>query len=128
MHSSTGDTDEGYLPYHWVEMGEILLGSCAEDIPYASQVRGLLRDLREVRMSKLRAVTKGLEGGGVFSLRGVGAMEVCAERGFIVGVVDGLRLLGESKEEKRREDEANGEGEDDDDDDDDDDDGDDMEF
>ena len=46
---------------------------------------------------------KGLEGGGVVSLRGVGAMEVAMERGFVVGVVGGLRAVGGSREAARRE-------------------------
>jgi GINS complex subunit 2 len=46
---------------------------------------------------------KGLEGGGVVSLRGVGAMEVAVERGFVVGVVGGLRAVGGSREAARRE-------------------------
>jgi GINS complex subunit 2 len=62
-----------------------------------------LRDLREVRMAKMRGSTKDLEGGGVSSLRGVGAMEVSEGRGFIVGVMDGLRKLGASREVARRE-------------------------
>lgn len=68
-----------------------------------SSIRGLLRDIREVRASKLRAGMKGLEGGGVVSLRGVGAMEVYSERSFVVGVIGGLRLLGASREVSRRE-------------------------
>ena len=65
-------------------------------------------------MSKMRASTKELEGGGVSSLRGVGAMEVAEGRQFIVGVMDGLRKLGQSREMARREreeDEGGGGGE-----------------
>ena len=54
-------------------------------------------------MAKMRASTKELEGGGVSSLRGVGAMEVAEGRQFIVGVMDGLRKLGQSREVARRE-------------------------
>ncbi len=61
-------------------------------------------------MSKLREGMKGLEGGGVVSLRGVGALEVCRERGFVVGVVGGLRALGTSREAVRREAEEEGGG------------------
>lgn len=60
-------------------------------------------------MAKMRASIRVLEGGGVSSLRGVGAMEVAEGRGFIVGVMDGLRLLGASREVARREREAEGE-------------------
>lgn len=71
-------------------------------------------------MAKMRASIKVLEGGGVSSLRGVGAMEVAEGRQFIVGVMDELRKLGASREIARREREedegggANGEDEDED--------------
>lgn len=65
-------------------------------------MRTLLRDLREVRISKIREVSKVLEGGGVVSLKGVGAMEVAEGRQFTVGVMDGLRKLGASRETERR--------------------------
>lgn len=51
----------------------------------------------------MRGSTSDLEGGGVISLMGVGAMEVAEGRGFAVGVMDGLRKLGASKELARRE-------------------------
>ena len=54
-------------------------------------------------MAKMRASIEGLEGGGVFSLKGVGSMEVAEGRGFIVAVMDGLRKLGASREVSRRE-------------------------
>jgi len=54
-------------------------------------------------MAKMRGSTKDLQGGGVSSLNGVGAMEVSEGRAFIVGVMDGLRKLGSSRETARRE-------------------------
>ena len=54
-------------------------------------------------MAKMRKSTGDLEGGGISSLQGVGAMEVSEGRSFIVGVMDGLRKLGASKEAARRE-------------------------
>lgn len=70
----------------------------------------LIRSIREVRQSKMREGVKALEGGGVISLRGVGALEICEERGFVVGVMDGLRKLGAGKEATRRENEEMGGG------------------
>jgi GINS complex subunit 2 len=111
LASSTADAPSGYLPYHWLELGEILLQSCSDDVSEPDKVRTLLRDLREVRMAKMRAITKQLEGGGVVSLEGVGAMEVAEGRQFVVGVMDGLRKLGASREtERRRRDEEGGSG------------------
>lgn len=102
LPSSTAESPADHLPYHWLELGEILLEACSDDIPDPGRVRTLLRDLREVRMAKMRASTKELEGGGVSSLRGVGAMELAEGRQFIVGVMDGLRKLGQSREGARR--------------------------
>jgi GINS complex subunit 2 len=112
LPSSTAESPPDYLPYHWLELGEILLEACPDDIPDPGRVRGLLRDLREVRMAKMRGSVKGLEGegGGVSKMRGVGAMEVAEGRGFITGVLDGLRRLGQSREAARREREQEGGG------------------
>jgi GINS complex subunit 2 len=111
LPSSTADAPPDYLPYHWLELGEILLEAASDDVPEPDRVRGLLRDLREVRMSKMRGSVKGLEGegGGVSKMTGVGAIEVAEGRGFIVGVLDELRRLGSSREAARRERELEGE-------------------
>jgi GINS complex subunit 2 len=87
------------------------LQACSDDVSEPDKVRTLLRDLREVRMAKMRSITKQLEGGGVVSLEGVGAMEVAEGRQFVVGVMDGLRKLGASREaERRRREEEGGSG------------------
>ncbi|KAI1201418.1 GINS complex, PSF2 component [Nemania serpens] len=121
LPSCTQDAPSGYLPYHWLEIAETLLAHAADDIPGAPEVRALLRDLQEVRAAKLRASTQYLEEGeGVLNLRGVGAMELAASRGFVLGVVDGVRRLGASIEAGRREEELRRGGGDDGDDSDDD--------
>jgi GINS complex subunit 2 len=109
-HSTTATADAGagkagHLPYHWLELGELLLGQCPDSFGEAgaNYTRSLLRDIREVRQSKLRAGMKGLEGGGVVSLRGVGAMEIATEKAFVVGMIGGLRKVGASREAARRE-------------------------
>ncbi|KAF2971229.1 hypothetical protein GQX73_g2377 [Xylaria multiplex] len=119
LPSCTQDAPSGYLPYHWLEIAETLLAHAADDIPNAPEVRALLRDLQEVRAAKMRASTRHLEGGGgVLNIRGVGAMELAESRGFVLGVVDGVRKLGASVEAGRREEElergADGDGSDDD--------------
>ncbi|CAD6499942.1 BgTH12-04047 [Blumeria graminis f. sp. triticale] len=103
LPSSTVNASPDHLPYHWLELGEILLEACSEDIPDSEVVRGLLRDLREVRMAKMRSSIKELDSGGINSLRGVGSMEVAQGRAFITGVMDGLRKIGQSREVARRE-------------------------
>ncbi|KAM0281451.1 hypothetical protein ACHAQH_003480 [Verticillium albo-atrum] len=123
LSSCTADAPSGALPYHWLEMSELLLARASDDIPASAQVRSLLRDLQEVRAAKMRKSTADLEKdvGGVMGLRGVGAMELAESRGFILGVMDGVRKIGASTEMTRREEEEDGSragGDDDDDDDD----------
>jgi GINS complex subunit 2 len=107
LPSCTADAPPDALPYHWLEMGEMLLEGAADDLVEPDSMRRLMRDLREVRMAKMR---KGIEiltgeGEGV-RLDGVGAMEIGESRGFITGVIDGLRKIGASKEQARKEREA----------------------
>lgn len=92
MNSCTADAPSDALPYHWLELGEILLDAAPDDLVEPDNVRRLMRDLREIRMAKMRAGVEVLDGGGGgVEMTGVGAMEVGEGRGFILGVVDGLR-------------------------------------
>ncbi|KAK3323812.1 GINS complex protein-domain-containing protein [Cercophora scortea] len=113
LPSCTASAPAGYLPYHWLEVAEALLTHAGDDMPAAAgDVRSLLRDLVEVRAAKMRSSTSALEGfgGGLMSLRGVGAMELAESRGFVLGVVDGVRKIGASAEAARREEEEMGGG------------------
>jgi GINS complex subunit 2 len=85
----------------------MLLDSAADDLVEPDRVRQLLRDLSEVRLAKIRKGTEVLAGDGEgVRLDGVGAMELAEARGFITGVVDGLRKLGASREQARKDKEA----------------------
>ena len=84
----------------------MLLEAASDDIAEPDTVRRLMRDLREVRMAKMRAGVGVLEGGREVNMNGVGGMEVAEGRAFILGVVDGLRKIGASKEMSRKEREA----------------------
>lgn len=118
LPSCTADAPSGALPYHWLELAEMLLAHAPDDVHSSSEVRSLLRDLQEIRAAKMRASTTQLETGvdGVMSLRGVGAMELAESRGFVTAVVDGVRKIGASAETARREEEQDrgGQGTDDD--------------
>ena len=50
----------------------MLLNAAADDIPEPDSVRRLMRDLREVRMAKMRAGVSVLEGGREVKMNGVG--------------------------------------------------------
>ncbi|KAJ9606972.1 DNA replication protein psf2 [Cladophialophora chaetospira] len=104
VESCTADAVSNALPYHWFEVSEILLEAASDDIPEADRVRQLLRDIREVRLAKMRKQVENLAGDGEGTrLDGVGAMEISESRGFMAGVVDGLRKLDASREQERRE-------------------------
>ena len=70
-----------------------MLTHAADDFDEPNTVRRLLRDLREVRMSKLRKGFKVLDAGAGVKMNGVGGMEIAEVRGFVGGVVDGLRSV-----------------------------------
>ena len=94
---TTSEQDTPSLPFHWVEVGNLLLDSASDDLVDPDQIRRLLKDLREVRMAKMRSGVDVLDaaatGGGGIALTGVGSMELGEERGFVTGVVDGLRYV-----------------------------------
>lgn len=81
-----------------------MLDAAADDLTKSDMVANLLRDIREVRLAKMRrgysAITDGSEG---VRLDGVGAIEVSESRGFIANVMSGLRSIGGSREQARRE-------------------------
>ena len=66
--------------------------AASDDFEDPAQVRRLMRDLKEVRMAKLRAGVDVLDAGGGVKMNGVGGLEVVEGRAFIGGVIDGLRF------------------------------------
>lgn len=101
--SSTASASGESLPYHYLELAQLLLAHCSDDIPDFELVQRLLRDLREVRMAKVRALVPKLDGAAGVNLSGIGALELGEGRLFLGGVVDGLRKLGASREAAVRE-------------------------
>ncbi|PSN63836.1 DNA replication complex GINS protein PSF2 [Corynespora cassiicola Philippines] len=102
LESSTADAAPDALPYHWLELGEMLLEAAADDFEDPDNVRKLLRGLREARMAKLRKGTEVLDAGGGFQMNGVGGMEVAEGRAFVTGVIDNLRKIAASRELQRK--------------------------
>lgn len=101
--SNTANTPATNLPYHFLELGQTLLAAASDDIPDAESVRRLLRDLREVRMAKVRAAVERLDAGAGMNMTGIGALELGEGREFLGKVVDGLRKIGVSREREARE-------------------------
>jgi len=93
LPTSVVDSQSRALPYHWLELGELLLDAASDDFEDPNGVRSLLRSLREARLAKLRTGVEALGGGGGIQMNGVGAMELAESRAFIGGVIDGLRFV-----------------------------------
>ncbi|QDS76644.1 DNA replication protein psf2 [Venturia effusa] len=106
VDSSISTAPPNALPYHWQELGEILLQAAPDDFEDVDLVRRLMRDLREVRMAKIRKGVEVLDAGGGIKLNGVGGLEVCESRAFVSGVIDGLRRIASSKEQAKRDKDA----------------------
>ncbi|OAL48650.1 DNA replication complex GINS protein PSF2 [Pyrenochaeta sp. DS3sAY3a] len=100
--TSTAEGAPDALPYHWLELGEMLLEAASDDIEDPDNVRIMLRGLREVRMAKLRRGAEVLDAAGGFKMNGVGGMEVGEGRAFVTGVIDGLRKIAASREQQRK--------------------------
>ncbi|KAJ2955530.1 hypothetical protein NQZ79_g8481 [Umbelopsis isabellina] len=49
------------VPFHYMEVAHMLLEFAPEEMPDLEQVRKLLKDIRECRQSKTRALLEGLE-------------------------------------------------------------------
>lgn len=108
LDSATQMAQPDALPFHWLEIAHLVLSHAADDVEDADAVRRLVRDLREVRMAKVRKGVQVLDAGAGVQMNGVGGMEIAECRGFIGGVVDGLRKIGASREVARREREEEG--------------------
>ncbi|KAI5294323.1 DNA replication protein psf2 [Ascosphaera acerosa] len=106
---SDAAVDVARLPYHWLELGTMLLDAASDDIAAADQVRVLMKELREARMEKMRGkvtsldATSGSGGAEGLALTGAGAMEIAETRLFMSETAEVLRQLGTSKEETWKE-------------------------
>ncbi|KAF2035368.1 DNA replication complex GINS protein PSF2 [Setomelanomma holmii] len=102
LSNNTSDAAPDALPYHWLELGEMLLEAASDDFEDPDNVRKLLRGLREVRMAKLRSYVEKLDAAGGVKMNGIGGMEVGEGRAFVMGVIDGLRKIAASREQQRK--------------------------
>jgi len=81
------------LPWHWMEVSAILLRVARDDLESPGHViRGLLRDIREVRQAKARQGLQQLNDAHM-RMDGLGALEINEIRPFVGGVMDQLREL-----------------------------------
>ncbi|KAF9151244.1 DNA replication protein psf2 [Linnemannia schmuckeri] len=69
------------MPYHYMEIAQLLLENAMDDIPSADTTRTLLKDLREARQSKARKGVDSL-GESYLQMDNIGLMEINEIRPF----------------------------------------------
>ncbi|KAK6361941.1 DNA replication protein psf2 [Orbilia blumenaviensis] len=99
------------MPWRWMEVAEILLDTCSEDLISPSEIALNIRSLRELRQAKIRAGLSDQMNSSYIKINNLGLMEVCEIRPWVGKVVDGLRKIeGEagSTAARRRKGDADG--------------------
>ncbi|KAF3102780.1 DNA replication protein psf2 [Orbilia oligospora] len=96
------------MPWRWMEVAEILLDTCSEDLISPSDIALHIRSLRELRQAKIRAGLSDQMNSSYIKINNLGLMEVCEIRPWVGKVVDGLRKIegeaGSTAARRRRED------------------------
>jgi len=87
------------MPFHYIEIAQLLLNNAWDDFPKPDEVRTLVRDVENIRMDRLRlgalniaeeVMKRGDESGGLTSiipnvgLSNISALEILTVRGFIL--------------------------------------------
>ncbi|KAF3163330.1 DNA replication protein psf2 [Orbilia oligospora] len=104
------------MPWRWMEVAEILLDTCSEDLISPSDIALHIRSLRELRQAKIRAGLSDQMNSSYIKINNLGLMEVCEIRPWVGKVVDGLRKIeGEagSTAARRRRDDIDADGDED---------------
>ncbi|KAG0345683.1 DNA replication protein psf2 [Podila humilis] len=85
------------LPYHYIEIAQMLLENACDDIPSADAVRTLVKTLREARQSKARLGVAQL-GQNYLQMDNIGLMEINEIRPFFTKAFYEIHALDQSKE------------------------------
>lgn len=84
------------VPYHYIEISQILFDCALNDIPDSYKVRALVEDLREVRHGKIQDGLKSIETRqSAAKLNHLSAMEVNMIRPFFTQALASFYRLGE---------------------------------
>lgn len=95
LHKREQDEDKlQALPFHYLEIGTLLLQHGHEDVPSADKVRTLLHDIHDVRQNKLRRTLRQISAkSSVLKFSNIAAMELNAMRPLCVQAMDNFRVL-----------------------------------
>ena len=95
------DSNFAELPYHYIEIGSMLLDAASEDIPDVDRVRSTLEDVQNVRMAKIRAgfqtlakqVNEDNQKITSVNLTGIAALEIFQIRPFMISMLNQFHSL-----------------------------------
>ncbi|KAI9247879.1 DNA replication complex GINS protein PSF2 [Sporodiniella umbellata] len=85
------------LPFHYMEIAQLLIDTAADDIPNVGQIRGLLKNLRETRQAKARLGLDYLDD-KYLGMNNLSLMEVNEIRPFFTKAFEGMRRLNTKNE------------------------------
>ncbi|KAI8881424.1 DNA replication complex GINS protein PSF2 [Backusella circina FSU 941] len=88
------ETEEEFsaVPFHYMELSQMLMNDAREDIPNAEQIQKLLQDLRETRQVKARTGLKYLDDKWL-GMNNLSLMEINEIRPFFSRAFDEMRKL-----------------------------------
>ncbi|CEP17668.1 hypothetical protein [Parasitella parasitica] len=84
------------LPFHYMELSQMLLETASDDIPNAEQIRKLLKDLRETRQAKSRAGLDVLDDKWL-GMNNLSLMEINEIRPFFTRAFNEMRKLNSNQ-------------------------------
>lgn len=94
-----GSSQFAKLDYEWIELGHILIDQIEQKNEDEIRIRNILKDLRELRMSKIRKLLKeGFLVSGELKLEGLGRFELNEIRPFMVSVMGQMSAIAGSSE------------------------------
>jgi len=83
------------IPYHYIEISNILLKHASDDIPNAERIRTLIADIIDVRACKIRSGLQNIESGinSAIKLNNISAMELNSIRTFTLKALNDFQTL-----------------------------------
>ena len=94
------------LPFHYIEIAQLLLSDAKDDFESPDHVRNLLQDIENVRMDRIRSGIDDIgemsdgKGDWKVGLKYIAAMEILAIKGFLQQSFNMFRVLNETSAEK----------------------------
>lgn len=85
------------VPLHYMAISKMLLEHASDDIPGAQKVRALLKDLREIRQSKILAGLAALNGAHI-EMTNISSLEIAELRPFFTTAVEHLQAIQGAEE------------------------------